>query len=264
MNGDVPDAVHRDDRLLLAWHALDEIDTMSVAAFQAGCHRVQIKADGSPVTDLELAIERVLVAGIRVEFPDDSVLGEESGLLCRGAGRWIIDPIDGTSNLLEGVPLYAHMVAYVHAGSMRFAVVSAPALRARWWACRGAGAFRGNERIAVSRKRDIAEARLGYGGLRDYDECAAAGMVRLARRCLRSRGFGNFLPHMLVAEGTYDLASSGRGGGIWDIAPLALIVREAGGRITSLAGLERYGSGPILTSNSILHPAALAVVSLAA
>ncbi|WP_167464675.1 inositol monophosphatase family protein [Nocardia brasiliensis] len=240
-------------RLLLAWQALDVIDAMSLDAMKRGRHDVTTKPDGTPVTGLELEVERLLVSRIDAAFPSDSVLGEESGVHRKGADLWIIDPIDGTGNYLEGVPIYAHMISYTSNRKVAFSIVSAPGLNARWWALGGAGAFRGDRRIQVSTVADMGAAQLCYGGLRDYDEEAAHRLVRLARRCRRSRGYGNFLPHMLVAEGTYDIAASAPGNAIWDLLPLVHIVTEAGGRMTSFSGGAPNAGTPVLTSNGALH-----------
>ncbi|HWO58871.1 MAG TPA: inositol monophosphatase [Umezawaea sp.] len=251
-----------DARLELAWRLLDEVDSLSLGAFQAGGHRVRRKADGSPVTDVDVAIQELMSDRIRRVFPDDVVLGEENSSRPRGDDLWIIDPLDGTSHFIEGIPIYAHLLVRLRLGSPVFAIVSAPALGKRWWAYRGVGAFRWDERIRVSDTREVASALITYGGLVDYGNYGDA-FTALVRSCARSRGFGNFFPHMLVAEGTYDLASSGGGGGVWDVAPLALVVTEAGGSITAFDGGAWDARRPVLTSNSALHDHALAILATA-
>jgi histidinol-phosphatase len=257
----LPAWVADDERFLLAWDLLDRADELSAAAFRGGDFSVWTKDDGSPVTDVDIRIDRLLTEQVAAAFGGDAVLAEESGGAKDGTDMWIIDPLDGSANFVERVPVYAHMIARMRAGAAIFAMVSAPLLGRRWWAYRGRGAFQGAERISVSSTSEVDQARIAYGGLRDYDDASAAGLVRLIRRCRRSRGFGNFLPHMLVAEGTYDLASSGTGGQPWDVTPLALIVEEAGGRLTALGGRPWTESDPLLTSNTMLHDAALKIIA---
>jgi histidinol-phosphatase len=256
----VPGAVGLDPRFALAWNALDEADASSTAAFLARSHHLSLKSDGSPVTDVDVAIESALAASISRQFPHDVILGEELGGVPDASHLWIVDPIDGTSNFAEGIPIYAHLICYQESGYPSFALVSAPMLGKRWWAYRGAGSYESSERIRVSTTAVIGDAHISYGGLRDYREYTD-GFVRLITACRRARGFGNFLPHMLVAEGTYDLASSGAGCKPWDVAPLHLIVHEAGGLLTGFDGSGCAADGPILTSNQRLHQDALAVVN---
>ncbi|MFE0154545.1 inositol monophosphatase family protein [Nonomuraea sp. NPDC059007] len=243
-------------RFALAWRCLDSADALSARAFREGAYEVSIKSDHSPMLDLEVRIERAIEASIRRAFPGDAVVGEELGGTAEEASLWVIDPIDGTSNFVEGLPAYAHMICYVRRARPRFSLVSAPLLGRRWWAVSGAGAFESGRRLTVSSVDRLEGARIAYGGLRDYGP-DTQGMVRLITACARSRGFGNFLPHMLVAEGTYDIASSGAGGAVWDVVPLDLIVSEAGGRLTSLTGGLWSDGEAVVTSNGLLHTAAL-------
>jgi histidinol-phosphatase len=258
---DLPGWAARDERFVLAWNMLDRADELSAAAFRSGGYETWTKADGSPVTDVDVRIEDMLTARIRAAFGADSILAEEGGRTPGDSVQWVIDPLDGSANFVERIPIYAHMVALLRADSPVFAMVSSPVLGRRWWAYRGRGAFEGARRVSASATTRLDRARIAYGGLRDYDRPSLHGLVRLIRRGMRSRGFGNFLPHMLVAEGTYDLASSGAGGQPWDIAPLSLVVEEAGGRMTSLRGGAWGTAGPVLTSNAILHDEALLIVN---
>lgn len=249
-----------DTRLDLAWRLADEADALSLAAFRTASHRVGHKADGSLVTEADLAIEAVIAHGIRTAFPGDAVVSEESASHGQGDDLWIVDPLDGTSHFVEGIPIYAHLLVHLRLGAPVFAIVSAPALNRRWWAYRGLGAFLWDEPIRVSDTHDIALSLIAYGGLADYGDHIDA-FTMLVRSCARSRGFGNFFPHMLVAEGIYDLASSGGGGDPWDIAPLAFVVTEAGGITTAFDGSAWNAREPVLTSNSALHHQALTILT---
>ena len=249
-----------DPRFDLAWGLLDEVDALSTPAFRTHAHEVELKTDGSPVTDTDLAVEALMSRRLHSSYPDDLVVCEESPQEVDRPDLWIIDPLDGTSNFVEGVPIFAHLVAWVQRGKPLFALVSAPGMSCRWWAYRGLGAFRWEQPIHVSDTSRVAQARICYGGLADYGD-TATGFTTLVRSCTRSRGFGNFLPHMLVAEGTYDLASSGGGGELWDIAPLALVVTEAGGMVTAFDGSTWDARQPVLTSNAALHNEAMSIIA---
>jgi histidinol-phosphatase len=219
-----------------------------------------IKDDGSPVTSLDLEIERLFSSRIAADFPEDGVLGEElGGSRSEHGWTWIVDPIDGTANFIEGLPAYAHMVACQLQGETVFSLISAPMLERRWWAYRGLGAFRGGVPVGVSGTADLSAAKIAYGGLRDY-AVRTPDVVRLITSCARSRAPGNFLSHVLVADGTYDLASSADGCSPWDVVPLRLLVSEAGGRLTDLDGGEWSAPGAVLSSNGLLHQAALSIL----
>lgn len=260
VGGAAPDSGTEPTRFRVAWECLDVADALSAQAFRNRAYTVSYKADGSPMVDMEVAIEREMGRRIRAAFPSDGMLGEELGGSAEADSLWVVDPVDGTANFIEGVPIYAHMICYVRSGRPLFAAVSAPLLGRRWWAAAGQGAFEGGRRLSVSDVSRLAEARIGYGGLRDYG-LRTEGFVRLIRACRRARGFGNFLPHMLVAEGTYELASSGDGGEPWDVMALELIVTEAGGRLTSMDGHPNRAGEAVLTSNGLLHAPALRVVN---
>jgi histidinol-phosphatase len=269
-----------DPRFELAWAVLDEADRISARAFGARAYddrayRVWAKADGSPVTTVDLEVEQAITGPIRSAFARDLIRTEESGMQESGGDQrepgqhdpgedlWVIDPLDGTANFAERVPVYAHMITRISGGSVLFAIISAPLLGRRWWAYRDHGAFEGGQRLSVSGTARISGAAICYGGLRDYDAAEAGGLVALIRQCARSRAFGSFFPHMLVAEGTYDLASCGQGGELWDLAPVDFIVTQAGGRCTALSGASWRCGDAVLTSNGVLHDDALAVMAAA-
>lgn len=251
-----------DSRFALAWALVDEMDQRSVRAFESGGLRAAVKDDGSPVTDLDRDLESHARYAIARDFPADAITGEEGGSTGLGLERWLIDPIDGTANLLEGVPIYAHQVAYGAPGVLQFSIVSAPVLRRRWWAVRGAGAQGLTGRLALSTAVRLDESSIAYGGLRDHGPDLER-FVGLVVACRRARGYGNFLPHMLVADGTYDLGASAAGGAIWDVEPLQFIVEEAGGVATDLDGRAWREKAPLLTGNPAIHRAAIRCLTAA-
>ena len=227
-----------------------------MAAFRGGL-AVERKADGSPVTEADRAVERELRARLATARPEDGVTGEEYGTEGGGERRWLLDPIDGTKNFVRGIPVFATLIALEVAGRIDVGVVSAPALGARWWAVRGGGAHASGRRMSVSRVASLDEAQLAYDSVPGF---AVRGLeerfLGLARRCARTRGFGDFWSHVLVAEGCVEVAVEPEVSP-WDLAPLILIVEEAGGRFTDLEGRARIDGGSAVASNGILHDAVL-------
>jgi histidinol-phosphatase len=168
------------------------------------------------VSEADRAVESALRERLSRERPGEPVLGEEEG--GSDASGWILDPIDGTRNYTRGIPVWAVQIAYAD----RVAVISAPALGRRWWAERGAGAWRDGERIHVSAIARLAEATLLYGLERPPPPRAWDAW--------HLRGFGDFWAHMLVAEGAAEAAFDAEGLAVWDAEPVRVIVEEAGGR----------------------------------
>ncbi len=241
--------------LALALELADLADAIALDRFGAHDLVVETKPDLSPVTEADKAAEQAIRARLAAACPTDGVYGEEYGEdYGDTARRWIVDPIDGTRNYSRGVPVWATLIALEQRGVLEVGVVSAPALRRRWWAERGVGAFANGEPIHVSAVARIEDAILGFaldGPLPD-----------LARRCWHARGFGDFWAHMLVAEGAMDGTIDSVGVSVWDLAAVKVIVEEAGGRFTDRAGVERIDSGSAVSSNGHLHAELLEAIDL--
>jgi histidinol-phosphatase len=184
------------------------------------------------------------------------VLGEEEGdTPAAGGARLIIDPIDGTRNFVRGIPVFASLLAIEEDGVVVAGVVSAPALRARWSAARGGGAFRDGRRLRVSPIDELARAHLFHADLSGRAETAPPERLQpIFRRVLRTRGFGDFYQHMLVAEGAGEIAIDPKMKA-WDIAAVKIVVEEAGGRSTSFGGEDTIYGGTLLSTNGALHAA---------
>jgi histidinol-phosphatase len=246
--------------LAFALELADLADAISLERFQADDLVVETKPDLSPVTEADRAVEQALRKRIAEVRPGHGVVGEELGAEERGDARWILDPIDGTKNYVRGIPVFGTLIALQREGVVVLGVVSAPALRRRWWAARGAGAFAGGRPIRVSRVAELADAVLAYSSLGSWEEHGLGErFTALARRCWRTRGFGDFWSHMLVAEGAADIACEPEVA-LWDLAPLQVIVEEAGGRFTDLSGVARADGGSAVTSNGLLHDRVLATL----
>lgn len=236
--------------LAFALELAELADSLSLPRFRALDLRVDTKADLTPVTDADRAVERALRERITAERPGDTVLGEEEGD-DGGAIRWILDPIDGTRNFSRGIPVWATLIALERDGEIVCSVVSSPSLGRRWWAERGEGAYADGARIHVSGVASLDEAVLSA--------TYASDLEVLEPRAWHARGFGDFWQHVLVAEGAVDAALDAELA-IWDYAAPALVVEEAGGRVTTLDGGALAPYKRIVSSNGLLHDEVLALV----
>jgi len=251
------------DDLELALRAIDVADRITLSAFRRPSLAVETKADLSPVTEADRAAEIAIRELIARERPADAVVGEEMGSTGSGTRRWFIDPIDGTVNFVRGIPVWATLLGLEVEGSMQLGVASAPALGRRWWAQRGEGAFvaapqdRG-ERIHVSYVATLSGSGISSASMADFPE--PERLVELAQKVKRDRGFGDFWSHMLVAEGACEVGLDPVVS-IWDIAPLQVIIEEAGGKFTDFAGTRRLGGGSAVSSNGLVHDEVIAVLS---
>jgi histidinol-phosphatase len=251
----------------LALALADVSDVITMDRFLAEDLVVDTKPDLTPVTEADRAVEETIRKRLAELHPGDAILGEEFGQSEAGSGtrRWIVDPIDGTKNYVRGVPVWATLLALQEGNDLVVGVVSAPALGRRWWAARGEGAYvddrlrgGGPRRIGVSAVRTLADAQLCFSGLEDWKDGGAA-LIRLAQSCWRSRGYGDFWPYTLLAEGAVDLTCEPVVE-LWDLAAPRIIVEEAGGRFTDLGGVPTAAGGDALATNGVLHDAALAIV----
>ena len=247
-------------------HSLADIaDRISLSRFRARDLQVDTKPDLTPVSDADRAVEQALRSELAATRPGDAVCGEEFGLSGDSPRQWVIDPIDGTKNYVRGVPVWATLIALLDDGNPVVGMVSAPALGRRWWAARGDGAWGSTidgdvRRLQVSGVRTIADASLSYSSLGGWGgPTGRAAILTLIDEVWRSRAFGDFWSYMLVAEGAVDLAAEPELS-LWDMAALAPIVVEAGGRFTGLNGRDGVHEGSAIASNGVLHSAALAVV----
>jgi histidinol-phosphatase len=201
--------------LAFALSLADDADAISLPRFRALDLRVETKPDLTPVSEADRAVERALRERIARERPGEPFLGEEEG--GADAGGWVVDPIDGTRNYTRGIPVWATLIAFRD----RVAVVSAPALGRRWWAERGAGAWCNGESMHVSAIGTLEEATV----LVALDRPAPAR----AFDAWHLRGLGDFWAHMLVAEGSAEVAVDAVGLAVWDTAAVRVVVEEAGG-----------------------------------
>jgi histidinol-phosphatase len=249
----------RPDDLTLALALADRADAITTAAFGRADLVVETKADRTPVSEADRAVEEEIRGHLAGERPDDRVVGEEFGDTGDGPRRWIIDPIDGTKNFVRRVPVWATLLALEVDGRVTVGVVSAPALGRRWWASRDGGAWVSEagaarpRRLGVSKVATLGDAHLSGAALSSWDDWGGPGRyVELAGRCYADRSFGDFWSHMLVAEGVCDVGLDPIAS-LWDLAALQVIVEEAGGTFTSFGGEARPDAGSAISSNGVLH-----------
>ncbi|MDQ6649378.1 MAG: histidinol phosphatase [Actinomycetota bacterium] len=259
------DPTHAAD-LALALQIADEADALTLGRFRALDLSVETKPDLTPVSDADRAVEQAVRSTIGSSRPADLVLGEEYGGDPGAAGRqWVVDPIDGTKNFVRGVPVWATLLALRVDGEVVLGVVSAPSLGRRWWATRGAGAHSGGSLAAARRCRvsgvaALEDAALSYASLSGWEAAGRlGGLLELTRRTYRTRAFGDFWSHVLVAEGAVDVSAEPEVS-LWDVAPLQVIVEEAGGRFSDLDGAARPDRGSIVCTNGLLHDEVLGLL----
>jgi len=247
--------VNRD--LQLALDLADAADVITMRWFRSSSLEVRTKADRSPVSAADEETERMIREKLQRERPGDGIVGEEFGVSGDAARQWIVDPIDATKNYIRGMPVFATLIALEENGKLIAGVVSSPALQKRWWASKGDGAFCNDARIHVSSVDAIEKAYLSYDSVSSFDPYGTThSFIALARSCARTRAFGDFWSHMLVAEGAVDIAIEPEVAP-WDMAPVQIIVEEAGGKFTDVAGHAHYNAGSGVSTNGLLHDAVL-------
>lgn len=284
--------------LQLALELADAADAISRTRFLAMDLEVTTKPDKTPVTDADRAVEQAIIDILSRERGMDYMLGEEfgehegtvseqpTGTADHPHRQWIIDPIDGTSNFLRGVPVWATLISLAIDGEPVIGVVSAPALGKRWWASKGNGAWVDESRdplasvplpfaladvveepmvalgtprrLEVSGVRELADASISYNSIQQWDQAGFLDeLVSLSRKVWRTRAYGDMWSYMMVAEGILDVA------GEFDLKPydmaaLMPIVTEAGGTFTSIEGHADVWHGSALATNGLLHATVLA------
>lgn len=234
----------------------DVADQLTLARFGGPVPAVA-KPDGSPVTEADRAVEHALRERIGAAYPTHAILGEEQGgAIDPATPTWVLDPIDATANYLRGVPVFATLIAVVEGGRACVGVASAPAMGERWTAASGHGARRNGRRVGVSAITALRDAHVLHGGLDWFRQAPEHWELLggLSDACWRTRGFGDFWMHLLVAGGMGDVAID-RDLKPWDVAALECIVTEAGGRLTAWDGGSALTDpdGAVLTTNGSLH-----------
>ena len=245
------------NELSLAIRIADAADEISLPYFERQNFTLARKEDRSEVTEADRNTETAIVELLTKNRPDHAIYGEEHGHAGNSASpwKWVIDPIDGTSNFVRGVPVWATLIALVHdVDGPVLGVVSAPALPRRWWGARGIGAFANGRPMKVSEVASVSEAQVSVTFNSGWDEIGGtASLVALQQRSYRARGYGDFWRHMLVAEGAVDIAIDAIGLAPYDNAAVQAIVEIAGGRHTDRFGTRDYEQNSAISTNGRLH-----------
>lgn len=216
---------------------------------------VEMKADDTPVTRADREAEQVIRQRLSAEFPQHGFFGEEFGKDNADASHlWLIDPIDGTKSFVRRTPFFSTQIALMVEGEIVVGVSSAPLFDEIAWAVRGEGAWLNGERIHTSNISRIEQASLSTGNLASLaDSSAWPRYGKLVTAVNRLRGYGDFYHYHLLARGGVDAVIESDLN-ILDVAALSLLVEEAGGRFTTLAGKPVHlDMTDALASNAYLH-----------
>jgi histidinol-phosphatase len=259
----MPSPLDLDLALDVARRAVEAGAAAALAHFRAGV-RVELKPDRSPVTAADRDAEAAILAAIRERFPGHALLAEETGEHAGSAeSRWIVDPLDGTRGFSRGGSFWGPLVALEHDGEIVAGAMALPALGETYWAARGRGAWLRTgaatpRRLEVSGVPAWEDATLSLGEVHlllrgELREPAVA----LATSCAQTRCYGDLAGCAMVLTGRAE-AWVEAGVKVWDLAPLKVLVEEAGGRFTDLAGAPTHASGECVASNGRVHDHVLA------
>lgn len=243
---------------------LDEAVALTQAAgrstlqwFRSRSLAVDRKGDGTPVTEADRAAERFLRAEIARRHPDDAIVGEEEAPRPGTSGRtWVIDPIDGTKAFTRGVPLYATLLAVDDGEGPSVGVIDLPALGETVYAGRGLGCYLDGEQARVSATGALRGACVSSSG---FGHWAPDALLRLQRSGPELRTWGDGYGYALVATGRIDVMIDPVAAH-WDLAPMPVILTEAGGRFSAWDGTAGTRAGSGVASNGVLHDEILSVL----
>ena len=247
------------EELAFAAELADAAAAITSAAARGGAAgdtdlEVRAKADGTPVTAVDVAVEAALRLAVRGRFPADGFLGEESGRSGPHGRTWIVDPIDGTKNFVDGIQLWGTLIALMEEGRPVVGLVDLPGVGERYEAVLGGGARLNGEPIHVSAVGGLGDALVLHSGIEEWiGEVALEDLARVAGGARRTRGLSDSWGLMLVARGSAEVALEHEPCGVWDWAPTGLILHEAGGRLTTLGGDAPHDGCDLVATNGLVH-----------
>lgn len=229
--------------------------------YYRGGFEVTIKADKTPVTQADQEAEKAIRAILARATPGCGFLGEELGQEGSTRRRWIIDPIDGTKNFIRHIPIWAVLIALEEDGHVTTGVVHNPATGELFWARKGEGAWANGERIHVSQCSKMGDAFLIHSALNILRAAGYwQGFERLVDATARQRGFGDYYGYCVVAAGKAEIYAEADLKP-WDVAPMKILIEEAGGRLTDFAGKPDIYTGSVLATNGLLHDEVLRLLN---
>lgn len=223
-----------------------------------GAVAVELKGDGSEVTEADRSAEEQIRRAIEEAYPEHGIFGEEGAdVVAAGEFRWIVDPIDGTRSFASGVPLYGVLLALEHRGVPILGCAHFPELGDTVVAATGAGCWLNGRAARVSECERLADARLVTSGLEYWRDWSTpegrAGFDHLLGRVRFGRTWGDCFGYALVATGRAEILADPACGAPWDFAPMVPILEEAGGRFTTLVGSPVTAWSTALATNGRLH-----------
>ena len=220
----------------------------AIMRFYRGDFEVELKEDQTPVTVADRTAEQIIREHVLTSFPDHGFYGEEFGSTQGDAEfLWLVDPIDGTKSFVGGYGMWSTQIALMHRGELVLGVSSAPAAREMAWAAKGLGAHLDGEPVSVSGQTDLERASVSTGNLQTMARSPQWSCLgQIFARVNRTRGYGDYYHYHRLAAGQIDAVIESDVN-ILDIAALVVIVREAGGIFTDLAG-----QAPGLATTSVL------------
>jgi histidinol-phosphatase len=247
-------ATDRTSELVLAMELADAAAAVTLPWFGDRLP-VELKADATPVTEVDRAAEAAIRDRLATQRPDDGILGEEHGDHPGTSGRkWVIDPVDGTKLYAEGIPLWTTLIALVVDGRPVVGVADVPALGVRYHAVRGGGAWRDDHRLRTSDIGTLADAFVGHSPLEEWMQTSDENqLLAVAAKARRTRGLSDAWAHLLIAQGSMEALVEHEPCFPWDWAATEVIVEEAGGRITTLEGAEPAPGTNLLVTNGLVH-----------
>lgn len=237
-----------------------EAATLTLEWFQSTDLAIDRKQDGSEVTVADRSAEELVRTHLAQHYPDDAIIGEEHGNAEGTSGRtWVLDPIDGTTSFVRGVPLYSSLLAVQDEHGPAVGVVNIPALGLSLTAGRGRGAHLNGHPTSVNDVDDMAHGIISSSAF-DLGWWPEAALVAVAGSDLKTRTWGDGYGYLLVATGQIE-AMTDPWLNAWDIAPMLTVIPEAGGRITQWDGSTHLNTGPWLATNGHLHDPILGLVN---
>lgn len=254
----LPVSDNRADRIRLALELAEVAGQISRRYFTAPDLTVDAKTDGSPITRADREIESAMRDAVAEAFPADSFTGEEyPDTQGSSAYRWIVDPIDGTKSFVRGVPLYANLIALQEGDEIVFGLINLPSADMMVHAERGRGCWRNGMPARVSGHGVLDGAHVMATWLEDW---APAVIDGLHTQGAVLRTWGDAFGYAMVACGHADAVVDYRAQP-YDLAPMPVIIEEAGGRFTSLDSRRVFDAGNGIASNGLVHDALLTCVN---
>ena len=254
-------------RLALALEAARQAGLITLEYFRRGWLAVERKADDSPVTAADREAEQHLRQCIAQAYPHDAIIGEEFPQQPGTTGyTWILDPIDGTKSFIHGVPLYGTLIGVEYQGHTAAGVIHIPALKETVYAARGQGAWYQHDDqppqpARVSQTNRLSEGLFLTSEVENFYRTGRRGAYeRLQAASRLSRSWGDCYGYMLVATGRAEVMVDPIAA-VWDLAALAPIIEEAGGRFGDWQGRPTIYSGEAVATNALVFDEVLALLS---